>query len=32
VRVFGAALDPRSRALRAGVRALLVAGLACLLV
>jgi hypothetical protein len=31
-RVFGAALDPRSRALRAGVRALLVAGLACLLI
>jgi hypothetical protein len=32
VRVFGAALAPRSRASRAGVRALLVAGLACLLI
>jgi hypothetical protein len=32
MRVFGAAFDPRSRALRAGVRALLMAGLACLLV
>jgi hypothetical protein len=31
LRVFGAALDPRSRALRVGVRALLMASLACLL-
>src|SRR5262245_12724030 len=32
VRVFGAALDPGSRALRAGMRSLLVAGLPCLLI
>jgi hypothetical protein len=32
LRVFGAALDPRSRAARIGVRALLLASLACLLI
>jgi hypothetical protein len=30
LRIFGAALDPRSRAVRVGVRALLLAALACL--